>query len=227
MKKIIAIITISASVAFLRVQAQEAQQTERTQSEDILSTTQSTAVETKKTIDESALPAGVMNSFKESEYRDMSIVTVYEVKATANGETSYTDMTNEDAEDGALDSAVYQSEGDVDHADREGIAAETQTPEEREETGQVARVNDPFTEDDIERGADGEITADEKALYENNKYDQYTEANSDAYAEIAKEGDNASEAQTRYELQVKSDEQEMTLIYDQQGNLVKANKGAM
>ncbi len=220
------ILTLGTATAFAPAFAQEAPQTERTQSEDILITAQNTsAAETKKTIDKSALPPEVMDSFEQSEYRDMSIVMVYEVTAT-DGEATYADVDNNEVETRALDSAVYQSEEKVADTNREGAVAETQTPEEREETGQVTVVDDPLPEGTIDRGADGEITADEKDLYENNKYDQYTEANSDGYAEIAKEN-SVSEQRTKYELQVKGNAQEITLIYDQQGNLVKADKGAM
>ncbi len=227
MKKSIMILTLGTATAFAPAFAQEAPQTERTQSEDRLMTTQdASAAETKKTIDKSALPPEVMNSFEQSEYQNMSIVTVYEVKTANERDATYAAMDNDEVEDRALDSAVYQSEEKVANTNREDATAEMQTPEEREETGQVTVVDDPLPEGTIEQGAEGEITADEKDLYENNKYDQYTEANSDAYAEIAKEN-SVSEQQTKYELQVKSDEQEMILIYDQQGNLVKADKGAM
>ncbi len=204
--------------------AQEAPQTTRTELTNVMSNTQR-AAETKQTIDQSALPPEVMDSFTKSEYRDMNIVTIYEVKTASDSSDAYSAMSDRETDDRRLDSAVYQSEEKT--ANAEEAVAETQTPEEMEETGQVA-AEDPLTGDSIERGADGEVTADEKALYENNKYDQYTEANSDAYAEIAKEQEGRSgAARTQYELQVQGDEQEMTLIYDQQGNLVRADKGAM
>ena len=227
MKKSLLTLTISATTVLFPALAQEAPQTQRTQSEEIPLTTQyAPDAEIKKTIDKSALPPEVMTSFEESEYRDMSIVTVYEVKSATNSNTAYAETSDNEVEDRALDSAVYQSGEEVDDASSENMTAETLTPEEREETGQVTVVDDPVAEGTIDRGAEGEITADEKDLYENNQYNQYTEANSDAYAKVAEEN-STSAPQTSYELQVKSDEQELTLIYDQQGNLVKADKGAM
>jgi hypothetical protein len=225
MNKYLFIISLGAATAFTPAYAQEAPQTTRTQSTSVLSNTQR-AAETKQSIDKSALPPEVMDSFAKSEYRDMSIVTVYEVKTATDGSNAYSATSNRATDDRELNSAVYQSEEKIATSTGEA-GAETQTPEEIEETGQVAS-EDPLTGGPIDRGADGEVTADEKALYENNKYDQYTEANSDAYAEIAKEQESQSaDAQTQYELQVQGDEQEMTLIYDQQGNLVRADKGAM
>lgn len=249
MKKIIAIITIGASVAFMRVQAQEAPQTERTKNaSDVTNTTQAASVAQQKVeIDQSELPQPIMESFKKSEYRNMSIVNVYEVNdAKEEGANSYQSMSNSDQgtlketqepreqDSRALDSAIYQSDETSEtaaieekvaeeHADAVG---ETETPEQREETGRAMTADAPTTDQDNQMTED-ELAEKGKELYEGNKYDNFTDATNDAYAEVAKEKVDSAEQGKKYELQVKSDEQEMTLTYDEDGQLVEAHKGAM
>lgn len=253
MKKIIAIITIGASVAFLQVQAQEAQQTERTQNaSDVTNPAPEASVAQEKVeIDQSELPQPIMESFKKSEYRDMSIVNVYEVSDPQAGDANaYQSMSDASSSDGsamtdkgtakktqeptaqadrALDSAVYQSgEPSETAAMKEKVAeehkeavGETETPEQREESGRTMTAE----------GQDSQMTDDElaekgKELYEGNKYDNFTEATNDAYAEVAKEEVDDAKGK-KYELQVKGDNEAVTLTYDENGELVKADKGAM
>ena len=266
MKKIIAIITLGASVAFLQVQAQDAPQSERTQNpSDVTETTQEASVAQKKVeIDQSELPQPVMDSFKKSEYRSMDIVNVYEVNdAQENGANSYQSMSNRDAANNssttseetadkpqestaqanrALDSAVYQSDEKVGASQQEDqpttevrekvdqehqeAVGEVKTPEETEETGQVMTADAPAASRDKQM-TDAEIEEKGKELYEGNKYDNFTEATNDAYAEVAKEEVENSKKGKKYELQVKGDNEAMTLTYDENGELVKADKGAM
>ena len=247
MKKIITIITLGAAVAFLPGQAQEAPQTERTKNpSDVTNTAQEASVaEQKVEIDPSELPQPVMDSFEKSEYASMNITNAYEVNASPETDiNSYQTVSNRDASDAgsssdqgtteepnaqadrALDSAVYQSDETSEKRQRvdehnEAIG-ETKTPEETEETGQTITADAPDRP-----MTDEEMTEKGKELYETNKYDNFTEATNDAYAEVAKEEvDNAKQGK-KYELQVKSDNEEMTLIYDENGELVKAAKGAM
>lgn len=258
MKKITAIITIGASVAFLGGKAQEAQQTERTQNpSDVTNTTQPASVAQEKVeIEQSALPQPVMDSFKKSAYADMNIVSVYEVNDAQEGAASYQTMSNPDdgkkvqeptaQADRRLDSAIYQSDEtaqDPDGVSKQGdettvemseevakehrdAVGEMKTPEETEETGQAMTAEAPGASQD-QQMTDEELAEKGKELYEGNKYDNFTEANSDAYAEVAKEEvDNAKQGK-KYELQVKGDREAMTLTYDENGELVKADKGAM
>ena len=108
MKKIIAIVTIGASFAFLQVQAQEAPQTERTQDTQSASA-QSPSKRVK--IDKSQLPPEVLKSLEEGEYKDMEIVSVYEVTAD-DGSTSYELVTDDtSASAGAIDSTEVYPDG--------------------------------------------------------------------------------------------------------------------
>ena len=106
MKKIIAIVTIGASFAFLQVQAQEAPQTERTQDTQSASA-QSSSKRTK--IDKSQLPPEVLKSLEEGEYKDMEIVSVYEVTAD-DGTTSY-ELVTDDTNTAAIDSTQVYPDG--------------------------------------------------------------------------------------------------------------------
>ena len=106
MKKIIAIVTIGASMAFLQVQAQDAPQTERTQDTQNVSA-QNTSKRMK--IDKSQLPPEVLKSLEEGEYKDMEIVSVYEVTAD-DGTTSY-ELVTDDTNTGAIDSTEVYPDG--------------------------------------------------------------------------------------------------------------------
>lgn len=247
MKKIAAIITIGASISFLSTQAQEAPQTERTQNlSDVAETTQPASVAQEKVeIDQSALPQPVMDSFKKSEYGEMDIVSVYEVNTAQEDTSSYQTMTDTPA-DRALDSAVYQSDEMAKNPDgvskqgdqtvvelSEKVAEEHQeavgemrSSEKTEETDQTATAG-TLDSDQDKQITDAEVTEKGKELYEGNKYDNFTEANSDAYAEVAKEEVNDAKQAKKYELQVKGDNEEMTLTYDENGELMKADKGSM
>lgn len=251
MKKIIAIITLGTSVSFLSVQAQEAQQTERTHNaSDVTNTTQEASVaQAKVEIDQSDLPQPVMDSFEKSEYSNMNIVNVYEISdPQAKDANAYQPMSNPslsdkgtakksqeptEQADRALDSAVYQlDESDETATMREKVAeehkeaiGETETPEETEETGRVMTAEAPTANQDRQM-TDAELAEKGKELYEGNKYDNFTDATNDAYAEVAKEEIDDAKGK-KYELQVKGDNEEVTLTYDKDGQLVKADKGAM
>ncbi len=142
----------------------------------------------------------------------------------------------------ALDSAVYQSDEKVGASQQEDqpmtevrdkvaqehqeAVGEVKTPEETEETGQAMTADAPAANRDKQM-TDAEIEEKGKELYEGNKYDNFTEATNDAYAEVAKEEVENSKKGKKYELQVKGDNEAMTLTYDENGELVKADKGAM
>ena len=294
MKKIIAIVTIGASTAFLQVQAQESPQSEGTQADVIKVTQNSQAAEAKTEIEKSELPKEVMESFEKSEYSNMDIVTIYEVKSTEDsGEEDFKLMaddneavipaiTEESAEEidqqadeasNDLESAANQAEQSAEEATvgieqdaekvaeetkeatsdvsgevekqasefaedtqetaseeaaqkPEGSVTETATTEEVEETGQVIAAETPE-----EEPATTESTKEEKMgkkLYEQNQYDSYTDANHSAYEEVAESQiDNSTKNRKTYELQVKGDDREMKLTYDENGELVKADKGSM
>ena len=111
----------------------------------------------------------------------------------------------------------------------EGAITETETTEDMEDTGKVMSAEAP---EEVDEASTQPTTAEAeqkgKELYDNNQYDNYTEANSSAYQEIAEdEIAKSGEKSKKYELQVKDDEGNVTLTYDENGELVKADKGSM
>ena len=117
----------------------------------------------------------------------------------------------------------------------EGPITEMESTEEIEDTGRVLSAEAPESVDSADTrdiaiqpatAEDDSQRARGKELYENNQYDNYTEANSNGYQEIAQE--QAEDKQGKqYELEVKSEDGSVTLTYDENGELVKTNKGSM
>ena len=137
MKKIIAIVTIGASTAFLQVQAQEAPQTQRDQQPTTQTTQDAPTKDNKVKIDKSELPQEVMDSFEKSEYSDMDIVTVYEVQSSEDGEsTSYELMTNDGKQteiSAPSDKGTKSNKSSTKEASRELEDAANQTEQSVEE----------------------------------------------------------------------------------------------
>ena len=258
MKKIIALITIGTSAAFWPAQAQEAPQTQRTQEEVTRPAQEAPAAEEKVQIEASELPQPVMDSFENGEYANMSIVSAYEVNRSnsrtstsfeeaaarqTNETTNYAEQTTDDAttSDGIIentphtvaDTAINEVNAGDPVADEteqaESAITETPTTEDREDTGEVVSAATPEVDDTTtEPTVAADIEDKGKELYENNQYDNYTDANENAYEKIAEEEvDTSGENDKQYELQVEGDEGSATLIYREDGELVKAEKGSM
>lgn len=212
MKKIIAILTISAA-GVAPSYAQQAPQAQRTQegTGDVTEINEDRPAQEEKTeIQPSELPEEVINSFEQSEYSGMNIVVAYELYP--HQESSYNTS--------ATTPTAYPEDDDAE-PDVEAVTNEAETPEEVEETGNVVTAEVPEPEDD------GTITEEEKALYERNQYGKYSEANSDAYAEIAEEKNQDDPTRVKYELHVASGQEEMTLTYGSNGELLETGQGSM
>ena len=211
MKNIIVIAVVS--IFSVSVYAQEAPQAHRTQGQhDVTEIGENQPAPAEKVeISPAEVPSEVMNSFEQSEYADADIITAYKVSEAKNTpDLSNTPLTYEESEDTL--------------SEAEAMTNETETVEDMETTGQVVSAEAPEAEtEDI----DDEITEEEKELYERNQYGKYTEANSDAYAEIAQEKTQDSETSSRYELQVESNDEKTTLLYSSEGELLKTEKGSM
>ena len=309
MNKIIAIATISAATAFFQAQAQEAPQTQRTQDDVTQLSRPNPVAEEKVEIEKSELPKEVMNSFENSKYGTMDIVTVYEVNSspksaspqamntnvaqaedTASSSTTQptsasspleeatptgvgqnieeavqeteqvaTDVARETEE--RVNNAAMETEGLVDDSSQsagntvtdeaqkgdmmqekggaplednqqsnettaemsENVAGqpeeamtETTTTEDREDTGEVVAAAAPEVDEPTAQPTTAEEQGQE--LYQNNQYDNYTEANRDAYQEIAEEETDQSGGESKqYELQVQGEAGDITLTYDEDG----------
>lgn len=209
MKHIITIALVSTS---LSVYAQEAPQAQRTQGQhDVTEIAKDKSAQQEKVeVPPSELPAEIMNSFEQSEYSDMDIVIAYKVH---ENDASAQDLSNTPL--------TYDADSSTE-TDTQEMTNDAETPEEIEETGNVIAAEAPEAEN-----SDDAITEEEKELYERNQYNKYTEANSDAYADIAQEKTQGSETATKYELQVTSGNQKKTLIYDEEGKLLETNEGSM
>ena len=110
----------------------------------------------------------------------------------------------------------------------EGAITEMETTEEMENTGKVVSAETPDANGTTTQPTTAEAEEKGKELYDNNQYDNYTEANSSAYKETAEnEIAKSGEKSKKYELQVKGNEGNVTLTYDEHGELVKADKGSM
>ena len=164
MKKIIAIVTIGASFAFLQVQAQEAPQTERTQDTQSASA-QSPSKRVK--IDKSQLPPEVLKSLEEGEYKDMEIVSVYEVTAD-DGSTSYELVTDDaSASAGAIDSTEVYPDGQASNEVEEPTVVGDTIPDEAsarvmEEASGNQEVDTATTEGIIDKAKEGVVNAYEE-----------------------------------------------------------------
>ena len=212
MKKIIALALLGISTASLPALSQEAQQAHRTVGQNDVTqlADDELAQEEKVEISTSELPSEVTQHFEQSEYSDMSIITVYKVSAAGDDDSGV-----------GADGTTYTEDEEAEPS-TENMTNETATTEEIEETGEVVSAEAPEAE-----AGDGIITEEEKALYERNDYDKYSEANSDAYAEIAKEKQQSDDAEVKYELRVEGNEQQATLIYDNSGQLLNVEKADM
>ena len=212
MKKIVALALLGITTASLPALSQEAQQAHRTVGQNDVTqlAEDGSAQEEKVKIATSELPPEVTQHFEQSEYGNMSIVTVYKVNATSDDDSGV-----------GADGTTYTGNGETEVA-AENMTNETTSTEEIEETGKVVSAEAPEAETD-----DGIITEEEKALYERNDYDKYSEANSDAYAEIAKEKKQGDDAEVKYELQIEGNEQQATLIYDNSGQLLEVEETDM
>ena len=109
----------------------------------------------------------------------------------------------------------------------ESAITETETTEDMEDTGQVVSAATPEADDTTTQSTTAaDVESKGKKLYENNQYDNYTEANSSAYEEIAEDEVELSDGKNKqYEIQVEGNDGSATLIYDEKGELIKADKG--
>ena len=142
-----------------------------------------------------------------------------------------TNSTYERPSQSSDDASASGSSGQMTDTDQSSTPSmtETETTEEMENSGKVMSAEAPATaEDPATTVASSEEEQREvgKELYENNQYDNYTDANEDAYEKIAKEQSKDSPSK-QYELTVQGEDESVTLTYDENGELVKTDKGSM
>ena len=191
MNKIIAIVTIGASTAFLRVQAQEAPQTQRTQDNVVQSTSDApSAAEAKTEIETSELPSEVMDSFENGEYGDMDIVTVYEVSTPGSDSASASTQLKEAANqtEQAVGTAATGMEQNA-----ENVAEETQTTA-AEASQDVQEEASDFAQNTEQAASDATQPTDEMATDTVQMSDAVIEGTPHSVADTAINEVNSGEA---------------------------------